>query len=513
MPIKSPKRMQLFLDIYICRHRDFMFDMHPIKLSAITMGYREMSYSKGVDYFGFINNNGLPGAATIAFSGPKVGGTVTAADSFAHNNLQVDSSNISGLTNFTGPFTFAVSINGAEIGNQTSLINSFTGNLEGGTMTVMLDTPPIVDAQTNSVTAFGFYDAGAGGSGLTNQDQSWVYCTRAMARWMTDMVAAHPSIADQPFRKFVLPGAHDAGMCTMDTVNRILSGPEGVVLQAAIAIALPTVAAAIALGLAPTIIMNAAMTQKDTVANMLALGCRYFDFRPGTMYPAILGVPGRYHQHSVIPGMAYVDFLASLQTWLAQNPGEIVVVSCNTQGFESSPMNPSAADLVADWNSAIAISKASIGYTDQAALGQTYAELLSANTRVVFLNQIDGETTKYDSYTDAYAALTPGPIIAALGAMNTAGQADATYTVLQLQGTASGAISANGFLSSSQTASPLMSTKALFDSQTLPWVMQHGAANLQADKLVVLLNDFIENATADVAIGWTLQRMGVTAAG
>jgi len=94
--------------------------------------------------------------------------------------------------------------------------------------------------------------------------------------------------------------------------------------------------------------------------------------------------------------------------------------------------------------------------------------------------------------------------------MNTSGQEGDTYTVLQLQGTATSCVSnLTGFVTTNQTSSPLMSTKAYFDSETLPWVLSNANDNLQADKLLVLLNDFIENATVDTAIALTLQRMKI----
>jgi len=59
----------------------------------------------------------------------------------------------------------------------------------------------------------------------------------------------------------------------------------------------------------------------------------------------------------------------------------------------------------------------------------------------------------------------------------------------------------------SHTTSPLISTKAAFDSATLPWVEANAHNNLQDAQPIVLLNDFIENATVDTAINLTLQRM------
>lgn len=463
--------------------------------------------SKGVDYYGFVGPDEPVSGASIAFTGPKVGSTLSAADNFEKNNLQIDSRNIS--WGFTGPFTWKVELDGQTVATETNGISSWTGNLESGsTMTHMLAMPPI--RANGALIDYGFYDAGHGTSGLTNQDQSWVYCTRDLSSWMGDIDQRFPQVSDQPFSKFVLAGAHDSGMMTMATVDSVLSGAEAAALEIAIGLVLPEVAAAIALGDTQQVIMNASMPQKDSVADMMSLGCRYFDFRPGTMYPAILGYRGRFHQHLVIPGRPYVAFLSDLLRWLAANPTEIAIVSCNTQGFASADMDPSPDDLLADWNTAVAQTGVSrIARGDASSLDQTYGALIAAGVRVIFLDQIAGETTKYDSYTDAYATLTPQPIIDALNQMTTDGQQGSTYTVLQLQGTCTSIIQPEGFLSLSWTASPLMSTKAAFDAYTLPWVAANGSTNLRADKLVVLLNDFIDNATASTAIDWTLNRMGI----
>ncbi|MBO9558954.1 MAG: hypothetical protein J7515_10240 [Caulobacter sp.] len=469
--------------------------------------------SKGVDYYGYIDGNGLSSNVSITFSGPKVGSTLTAANNFTRNNLQIDSSNIPGWFNYSGPFTWTATMGGAVLSSQTNVISSLTGNLQSGTMMVMMETPSIIAPDTNTAISYGFYDAGPGTSGLTNQDQSYVYCTRVLSQWMGGLAQAYPQVQSQPFHQFALPGAHDAGMNTMDTVIQILNSGEVAALLAGLSFLAPVLTAVTA-SEAPIVILNAAITQKDTITTMLNLGVRYFDFRPGTMYPGITGFSGqRFHQHAVIPGMAYVAFLQEVLTWLAQNPSEIVVVSCNTQGFASSSMAPTPSDLAGDLVTAQAnTGTQGLGIGDAGSLNQTYQQLISQNTRLIFLNQIDGETTKYDSYTDAYATLSPTPIIAALNAMNTAGQQDATYTVLQLQGTASGAINFTGFLSTSLTASPLMSTKAYFDTATLPWVLQNANANLTAAQPIVMLNDFIDNATVDVAVALSMQRMGLQSA-
>lgn len=214
----------------------------------------------------------------------------------------------------------------------------------------------------------------------------------------------------------------------------------------------------------------------------------------------------------MIPGSSYSDFLVEILRWLSTHQSEIVVVSCNTQGFSDDSMKPSTTTLdnvltAARQQAGVPESKVAAGTLSQ--VSQTYQQLLDSNTRLIFLNQIDNETTKYDSYTDAYATLTPNPIIAALSAMNKEEQKKYNYTVLQIQGTATAipAVIAASVISSSNTSSPLMSTKASFDHATLPWLLANVSNNLSNEYLTIVLNDFGDNATVSHCISITKQRM------
>jgi hypothetical protein len=48
----------------------------------------------------------------------------------------------------------------------------------------------------------------------------------------------------------------------------------------------------------------------------------------------------------------------------------------------------------------------------------------------------------------------------------------------------------------SWSGSPLMMTKPSFDCATYPWVAANLRTNLGSDQLIVLLNDFTDNALA-----------------
>ena len=133
--------------------------------------------------------------------------------------------------------------------------------------------------------------------------------------------------------------------------------------------------------------------------------------------------------------------------------------------------------------------------------------MIGSNTRLILLNQIDptaplhstNNTVKYDSYSPAaYATITVSPILKALAAMNTTGQTGSDYTVLQLQGTASTAsgVAPAVMTDDSWSGSPLMMTKPSFDCVTYPWVAANLRANLGSNQLIVLLNDFADNALA-----------------
>ena len=51
-----------------------------------------------------------------------------------------------------------------------------------------------------------------------------------------------------------------------------------------------------------------------------------------------------------------------------------------------------------------------------------------------------------------------------------------------------------------------MATKAYFDAATLTWIRSHTLSNLQAQKNIMLMNDFIDGATTFIAYELTKAR-------
>lgn len=473
--------------------------------------------SKGVNYYFYVSN---PGTAITATEYDNVKKSVSwtlnipAQAGFQTGHVEVD-------------YSFAFSGVDGSFGWQTvgttpgftglAIIDPITGNMDGGNLSAMMNTPSL--SAPGFALSYGFYDSGPGYDDLTNQDQAYAYLTAPVNNWMGQLVASAPAAAAQPFNRFCLPGAHDTGTFDLSCVRRLLANVQaaGAFLSLVGAKVFGSLANIVA-SQAVTAITNLAVTQKDNVVTMLNMGCRYFDFRPGYLPPEVRSFDGGiYHQHTLIPGYPFASFLSDVLQWLAANPSEIVVVSANSQGFYDASMIPDEATLAGILATAQSGTGTTIAIGTASDLESRYADLISANKRLIFLNQISGwmPATKYDSYSDgAYATTQPGSIVGALSGMTAAGQAGSDYTVLQLQGTATNTgstVIASCALSQSSASSPLMSTKACFDSVTYPWLLSNVGKTLSNDQLVVVLNDFVDNALAQTASAITLQRMGLAA--
>lgn len=471
--------------------------------------------SKGVDFYAYLDNGG-PQALGFGcvFSKPVDWGGGTKqyrlpAGSMQRGNLQIAENDI-GLFEHTGRYRWEAFQMGTSLASRYAEIAPSTGNLGSTNLGSLLGQRSLLGEGWG--LSYGFYDAGPGFGSLTNQDQSYVYLTTSKVNWMADLVrGAGASVGDKPFSAFVLPGAHDAGMFDPTCAAGLVKNAAFLALLAPV---IGWTVAALSL-LAPSVILraliNLSFTQKDNVTGMLNMGVRYFDYRPG--YSVLGGYPaGIYHQHNFVPGYPYDAFLRDVLAWLSAHPGEIVVVSANFQGLASDSMKPTVDVL----NATLAAARQATGTTgsivpgDRSDLGRSYNQLLAARKRLIFLNQVGAanDASKYDSYSDAYQTTDVQVILDALNGMDRNRQGSYDYTVLQLQGTATG--TGGGIFASiatqSDATSPLMSTKPGFDNRTYPWVEQNVVPRFRADKLMVLLNDFADNVMAANASTLTYQR-------
>jgi len=406
-------------------------------------------------------------------------------------------------------------------------ISPLTGSMDTGDAA----SPYDMMAATSSTgpgwaVSYGFYDAGSSWDGdLTNHDQSYVYVTPAVDTVLADITSMSGALKTALLSSFVLAGAHDAGTYDMtkmtavcDNANLLEAFKQMIVTYSAEGYLSAALAglAGLMMSLDSSdslkMVQDFAVTQKDDVSTLLDLGVRYFDFRPGYCAPSIRnGDDNIYHQHTCIPGVLYSDFMTDVFTWLTTHPNEIVVVSLNFQGFADVTNMAPAVDALDTLTSAAQTAgckgQALINTGGLADLATPYDTLITENRRVIFLNQIapapasgrdTNSTAKYDSYSDIYKTLDPSVIVAQLEKMTVAGQAGSDYTVMQLQATAQGVKSAaaDTVTDDSWSGSPLMATKATCDAQTYPWLRANLRKNLGSEQLIVLLNNFADNALA-----------------
>ena len=131
--------------------------------------------------------------------------------------------------------------------------------------------------------------------------------------------------------------------------------------------------------------------------------------------------------------------------------------------------------------------------------------LLDQHKRIIIFSNADS----YSTYTDAAnATLNGDPIVKEFEKITPQSQAGKPFTNLQCQATATNLKDAVVYsvLAANTDGSCLMATKPICDSKTLPWIMAN-AGRLDKNQLVVVMNDFFDGLTADVAVQWSQRRL------
>jgi hypothetical protein len=267
------------------------------------------------------------------------------------------------------------------------------------------------------------------------------------------------------------------------------------------------------LDLLPNIVYALAITQTAPLATQLAMGARYFEFRPAKLYPLFKSTSGLrdtyYYTHLNLPGLAFDEFLAGVVTFLDANPNELVVIHIRWDGVVADCPRPTTAEIDEFVTSACKKATKPLTWTNRSGLSQPIDTLRHATSRIILL--ID--TSQYSSYSDgAYATLVPGPIVAAFNSMTASAQSSSDLTLLQCQATATNIkpVVAYSIVSSDASNSPLSATKAICDLQTLPWLKGNVLKKFTAEKLVVIMNDFFEGGTVDTAVKLSGQRFAAS---
>jgi hypothetical protein len=457
--------------------------------------------SKGVDYFVYLN--GGPFKVNVSSRGSE--DRTFASDSkdlvgkIQQGHCEIHMSNIKD-SEHTGRFQIAAGNNDAIYLSKYAEIAPSTGNLGDSDMKDMLQTPSIV--KDNFAVSYGFYDAGADES-----HQAYMYVTDNYSNWMGNLVDKMSELEkNKSFGNFVLPGSHDAGMFTgiysdeqaRDLINRATNYvPGGILIQGGTSTA-------------RRILINFAYTQKDDINKQLLLGVRYFDFRPG--YNIANKDNKLRHQHFFVPGYEFDKFLSDVVSFLKTHTREIVVVNVQYSGFATNNMKPDEGTINSYIDQAISGSDIQKGGIND--LNKTVKELFDAKTRLIFLYQKDDGNCRnsYNIGESYYKTNDVNQIVAALDQTfsNPKFNAEKDWTVLQLQSTYNGTWGggAKGVATLSDASSPLLSTKAKFDYKTYDWVSnKENVASRCGGNLLVLLNDFVDNALVSHSIAITKQRL------
>ncbi|KAK4129113.1 PLC-like phosphodiesterase [Parathielavia appendiculata] len=468
--------------------------------------------SKGVHTFTYI---AVPGCS-IELSVPKQTVRIDELHRFSNTAMEVEAFAISSFFDKRGRFTFKVFLHGNQIAEQWIDINAITGNASGGTMESIANTPSIF--HDDIIISYGLYEAGNGHDLLPNRHQCYITVTPNYANWIGSVAPPGSELENRPFTRLVLPSAHDVGMNSMQSSEAVLRKVGGAVVGELVddnrvlaELADKISADAIAL-IAPNIIFSLAITQKDSLDAMLQIGARYFEFRPAHLHRAVIptgALPDRlYFQHSAIPGMEYEAFLRDVVAFLRAHPTEIIVVQLRWDGVPDVCAKPSDDEKRQYLEEALRQADGEIvaGNLDdmkRCSIG----ELRRDRKRLIMLDSVDSLST----YTDeGNATLNGDSIVEALPRVLTLdNQRGKAFVNIQCQSTASNIPRAVVYsvLEASVTTSCLLATKGLCDSKTLPWCRDNVLRTCELDQLVVMMNDWIDGATSDIAIQLSRQRL------
>lgn len=513
--------------------------------------------SKGVDYFVYLCTPPFGVVVSCRGNDDK---NFTEVEHKLVGSIQKDHCEIElnhiGFLEHTGKFQIKASKSGKELATKYVEIAPSSGNLGNTDMGEMLNTHSIVDEANNYAISYGFYDAV-----LTQSHQSYMYVTGCYSNWMKELLEKVPVLGEKPFGTFVLPGSHDAGMFTglpdSESAIRILKGivksqvkkewDEATLTEKcqailavaigpsaftknpiATALAIPLLAALVAVVTSKAlfnfsqnseyvrnILINLSYTQKDDIKTQLCLGIRHFDFRPGYNVSSYRNQNDTVlrHQHAFIPGYEFERFLSDVVGFLTQHPKEFVVVNIKYAGFMEPDMKPAEREVNELINKSL-IGK-QLNKAERSDMTQTIDQLIGSNKRLVVLYENDGVL---DSYNDNdYATNDPSHVKQAISQVKIPSPPNSNpskWISLQLQGTAT--LTKEGIAAavetSSKCGSPLLGTKARFDHETYQWLASLSSADIKSrygdSNLVVLLNDFADNALVSQAIAMTKKRVG-----
>lgn len=459
----------------------------------------------------------------VRFTVPVVEHDVIISDTntYSQFHLEVDSGNIPGPFNFTGPFTATVlDASGNTVASWTNNITSLSRNLEGGALTTLPEMTSVVHAPC--VVTVGFYDAGSGVAGLTKGDECFMTVTPNRANWMDQVASIGSAQAAKPFTTFVLPCPHNCGMTTMQYCDTILSNTESVAeVAATIIVAVPVVGAAIVAAVGGALAFNSARIyisatdqscqltgpSRPTLASPSPSLRRTRLLRCPILAPVMSSsaspLPDNlYYTLLLIPETPLGGLLVEVVQFLLTNPTEIVVVQIRHDGIDSSCAVATTDEVNTYVANALKSAAPLTHGTFQDISKSLYADLLSQGKRLIVLQ----DAAQYSSYSDGACTTLGGHSIAAVFPKFLADAASCEpgtqIAMWQCQVTPTNItpVAVYTAVAPIGATSSLFATKAWGDVITLPWLRDKVFPAMPATTLQAIMNDFFDGRTADVAI-------------
>ncbi|CAM6085913.1 unnamed protein product [Calypogeia fissa] len=138
----------------------------------------------------------------------------------------------------------------------------------------------------------------------------------------------------------------------------------------------------------------------------------------------------------------------------------------------------------------------------------TVTELRSQSKRFILDYDESAESTPYDVYDSGRHTSFDGlSIIQEFESMSIKDQQGHAFTMLQCQSCLTNDKEVITNLVPTHDM-PLLAPKAICDAKTLPWILANLRDRLHDDQLVVVMNDFFDLATSDVANQLSRFRLG-----
>lgn len=404
-----------------------------------------------------------------------------------------------------GPAQLLIKVSGNTVKQYNIAAGAITGSLTTDIPPARSNPSVVIDDQY--IMSIGIMEAPE-----NMKHQLYVHIASDQSDWMG-------SLPDStPFWALCLPGAHDAGMNTTEGLDEIKS--NSAMVAALLLLLGPIISGLVTSSFESYAIWLGGLTQKDTVTNMLDMGTRFFDFRPGFAVQELvdLGMTEIRHQHDILPGAKWVDSLTEILQFLTIHPTEIVQVSITSNGFAQDSMVPSAADLQNVTQQAFAAPGVdqTIKIVGPEVFGLTLSELRASNSRLIMTDSNHGPTLNaLDAWNSAdWATIDPSTMQAAYERVITASaQSGHQMTTFQVQATATDYYLSGPdkellltLLAANDYNLPLVSTKGQFDTVLLNFIQTY-QESLNRTEHLVLLDDWVDGSDAATAIAITKDRI------